>query len=91
MPEDLHDEYTEMHWGDEPESIEETPISPQLERGVELGEVVSIVYRTSKGGELAEWEHDFEGELPKLVVDSETNRLHIVGGDYFVTERGIEG
>lgn len=58
----------------------------------ELGELVSVTYQTSKGGELAMWQHEFGeegGVRPKLVVDPRNRKLHIVGGTYDVQAAGI--
>lgn len=68
-------------------------LSPRPKVATELGQLVAVTYRTVKGGEKAEWEHEFGengGKLPRLVVDPKTKRLHIVGGDYTVTSAGIE-
>lgn len=92
--EDLHEDYEAFHWGDEAEEVSRHDVPPQLERGIAIGTLVSVVYRTSKGGEDAEWEHEFGedgGDPPLLVLDQRTGELHIVGGTYRVTTRGIEG
>lgn len=88
------DFYENFHWGERPEKvIVGADVSPEPDVLSNIGTLVNITYLTSKGGEKAEWTHDFGeegGKRPKLAVDSENNRLHIVGGDYKVTERGIE-
>jgi len=64
----------------------------------ELGRVVAIVYETRKshleGGRLIQWEHEFnedgKGESPMLAA-SEDGDLYLLGGDYFLTDLGIEG
>lgn len=85
--------YEEFHWGDGPTKVVEQPIELPPDVATELGELVAVTYRTHKGGERATWEHEFGeegGKRPRLVVDPESKRLFIVGGDYTVTDAGIE-
>ena len=59
----------------------------------EIGEVEAIAYRTTKGDTRGVWEHEFGengGRRPILAVDPRHDRLHLVGGDYRTTDRGIE-
>lgn len=54
----------------------------------ELGELVAVIYR--EGGK--NYIHEFaKSGLPKLAVTYDGKQLHILGGEYEVTERGIEG
>ncbi len=54
----------------------------------ELGELVAVIYR--QGGK--NYIHEFaKSGLPILAVSNDGNQLHILGGEYEVTERGIEG
>lgn len=85
--------YRALHWGDGggrrfeadvPDAGDNTEL-------VVLGKLAEITYRTTKGGESADWTHDFEGRLPLLCVGKEDGRLYVVGGSYRVTERGIVG
>jgi len=67
-------------------------LSPRPRALVKLGRLEALTYRTAKDGEIADWEHDFGeegGKKPVLAMDAETRRLHIVGGDYDVEDRGI--
>lgn len=57
---------------------------------IEIGQLTSVTYRTSKGGERADWIHDHRLPLPVLAWDAETGDLHIVGGGYCITDDGIE-
>jgi hypothetical protein len=51
-----------------------------------------VTYRTKKRGETATlFEHEFEGRRPWLAMDIENKRLHLLGGSYTVTDRGITG
>ena len=56
---------------------------------VELGELVSITYRTKKGDdvELTDYEHEFRGPRPRLAYNE--SGLIIAGGRYRVEPRGI--
>lgn len=69
-------------------------VSPPPRALAQLGELEAIVYRTAKhGSRTASYEHEF-GETgkprPTLAVDPSNDRLHVVGGGYRVTRRGIE-
>lgn len=55
-----------------------------------LGELERIEYDRDEGGEPVRRYHDFEDARPLLAYD-ENGSLWIVGGDYTVTKRGIEG
>ena len=110
MAEDMLDDWAEraeggaaafekFHWGDEPTEAAATLVSV-VEPGdivVAIGELVEVVYRTSKGGEVFDWVHGFKGERPMLahVTDksgaSRAPSLVITGGSYRVTARGIVG
>lgn len=52
----------------------------------DLGELVAVVYRR-RGGDLRE--HAFSEHARPALARDETGALHVVGGDYRVTERGI--
>jgi hypothetical protein len=87
--------YQLTHGGDAPAralTVEAPP--PVAGALVALGELHALSYYTQKGGETAAvYEHTFgeeTGERPFLAVDA-AGRLHIIGGVYLVTERGIEG
>jgi hypothetical protein len=69
-------------------------VSPLPKTLAKLGELEAVVYRTAKHGERrASYEHEF-GETgkrkPILALDPINKRLHVVGGEYTVTSRGIE-
>lgn len=59
---------------------------------VKLGELVGVMYRTTRAPfhEPRTFVH-FMATLPLLVSNLEGNQLYVVGGDYRVTARGIEG
>ncbi len=64
-----------------------------LGTGVKLGKLHSVTYLAKKGNEPPTlWEHEFGeegGKQPDLVMDVDSKRLHIVGGDYTVEDVGI--
>lgn len=59
---------------------------------VELGQLAGLIYRSDKGdpGRPKTYIHFMETP-PRLVSDIRGDQLYIVGGDYRVTGRGIEG
>lgn len=59
---------------------------------VDLGELVGLIYRSDKWqrGQPRVYIHRLQ-ILPRLVCNVEGSQLYIVGGNYRVTERGIEG
>lgn len=62
-----------------------------MEPCVQMGDLISVVYRTEKGSDgLLEYEHEFGPSFPKLCV-SESGLLLIAGGSYSVLARGIVG
>ena len=58
-----------------------------------LGELRGLIYRASRApGEAPKnYVHFFHRQLPVLAVDPTGKRLYIIGGQYRVTNRGIEG
>jgi hypothetical protein len=59
---------------------------------VELGELVGVIYRSDKGcpGRPQTYIHFMESP-PRLVCNPEGTQLYVVGGNYRITRRGIEG
>lgn len=59
---------------------------------VDLGELVGLIYRSDKWqkGQPRIYIHRLQ-TLPRLVCNVEGSQLYIVGGNYRVTKRGIEG
>lgn len=72
------------------ESVSHNRVMPGVV--VELGELVGLIYRSDKDnpGEPRNYIHFME-TLPRLVSDVQGRQLYLVGGNYQVTERGIEG
>jgi hypothetical protein len=58
-----------------------------------LGELVSVVYQTTKAGDppRSEYEHEFEQPRPILGYVRRSGLLVIGGGNYRVSVRGIVG
>lgn len=82
----------EFHWGIPARRLKRRKVSPEPKVLTELGELVSVTYRTRKRGESAQFfEHEFEGRKPRLGMDVRNKRLHLVGGTYTVTKEGITG
>lgn len=87
--------YRRTHWG---LRGDETPrmlrVAEPRKSGtlVQLGDLVSVVYRTKKLGDSGptEYEHEFERSLPVLCHDG-NGLLVIAGGRYRMTRRGIVG
>jgi hypothetical protein len=59
---------------------------------VELGELAGLIYRSDKWqpGNPRTYIHFMEN-TPRLVSNVQGTQLYIVGGDYRITPRGIEG
>ncbi len=87
------DFYQDFHWGNQPKNLIERKISKSPKVGVKLGQLINVTYKTSKGNEgPTYYEHEFGeegGERPDLIADVDNKRLHIIGGDYNITEAGI--
>lgn len=82
-----------FHWGRSSRRTLRVKPSPRPRQLVRLGRLEAVTYSTKKGRERsAHWEHLFGeegGRKPSLAVDPSNQRLHIVGGDYKVEDRGI--
>jgi hypothetical protein len=88
------DFYKGFHWGNEPKKLVSASVSKLPKVATELGELVTVTYKTRKGSEPPTYyEHEFGeegGKRPKLVADVDNKKLHVVGGDYTITDAGIE-
>ena len=69
-----------------------TPIDVFAPQGIltTLGPVHAITYTGTLQGDSALYEHTFEGDAGPLLVVDETNAIHLVGGEYHVSDLGIE-
>ena len=84
---DLFKDFT----GSDPESLKKVRIrNPKT--GLVIGELDGVLYTTIRDGKTEKYKHDFKkGNRPHLVASHDGQSLHILGGDYEFTERGIEG
>lgn len=56
-----------------------------------MGPAVGVAYEAVRDGERAQYFHEFAKKArPTLVARDDGRQLYLVGGDYTVTERGIE-
>jgi hypothetical protein len=59
--------------------------------GFALGELVAVEYRATRDGETNNYRHAFKkSSQPLLSVSDDGKQLAILGGEFRVTERGIE-
>lgn len=89
-------EYERTHWGDTGRAGKPRvgrAANPAHGTAVELGELVSVTYRTRKGKgrrvRRYDYEHDFEDQLPTLAYNE--GGLLVVGGAYTIRKGGITG
>ncbi len=86
------EKYKGFHWGVEPKKVKTARASKAPEVGMQLGKLHAITYEANKAGEVALYEHEFGeegGKQPDLIADVDNNKLHIIGGDYTITDDGI--
>jgi hypothetical protein len=58
--------------------------------GLVVGELDGVLYTTVRDGETERYVHKFrQKSKPVLVAGSDGRSLHVLGGDYEFTERGI--
>lgn len=87
-------EYRRTHWGHPGDyDLRALPSADPREVAVELGRLVAVVYETTKGrGRPVRWyEHDFGEPLPVLGYGLRSGVLVVLGGQYQITRKGIEG
>ena len=83
-------QYKRDHWGQQGTGkVQKLSAADPRIPSVELGELVSITYRTKKGDDvvLTDYEHEFRGPRPRLAYNE--SGLIIAGGRYRVEPRGI--
>ena len=86
--------YKQFHWGNLSKKTRAISVAPTPKELVDLGTLENITYGTKKGGEDADYTHDFGKRgrgKPRLAYDPTAKALHIVGGTYTVEDRGIVG
>ncbi len=84
--------YADLHGGIEASDLVPLHFAEPKGPFIEVGDLKEISYITDKGDGFILYQHDFQGVLPRLVLDGKNN-LFIVraGSSYRVTERGIVG
>ncbi len=76
--------------GDHPERLTKMRL-PNPKTGVVIGELDGVLYTTVRDGKTEHYQHDFrKGSRPLLASAHDGESLHILGGEYEFTERGIE-
>jgi hypothetical protein len=86
------DRFEALHWGRPARKSSGHQV--QAPRALaEIGRLEAVEYFTNKRGDgPSVYRHQFGedgGRKPRLAVDVETDRLHIIGGDYSVEDQGI--
>lgn len=76
--------------GHDPEYLDKVKIrTPKT--GLVIGELDGVLYTTVRDGERESYIHKFKRNSRPLLVSSHDGKsLHILGGEYEFTERGIE-
>ena len=76
--------------GDHPEDMKSVKL-PVPKTGLAIGELDGVLYTTIRDGKTEHYQHDFKkGSRPLLASSHDGKSLHILGGEYEFTERGIE-
>lgn len=77
--------------GMDPREVVSVPLPDKPVKSWHMGDVEGIMYKTERDGETQRYMHKFKGDAgPSLVVQDDGKQLYLTGGDYHVTERGIE-
>ena len=64
---------------------------PRPKVGLVIGEMDGVLYTTVRDGKQEKYIHEFRKKSRPLLVSShDGDSLHIIGGEYEFTERGIE-
>jgi len=59
--------------------------------GLEIGALDGVDYTTVRDGKTEKYRHTFKkSSRPTLVASHDGQSLHVLGGEYEFTERGIE-
>ena len=77
--------------GERPKSVSRVSVPTAPRVLLTLGACVGIMYRTHRGGRTDNYLHRFKKSArPTLAVSSDGRTLYLLGGEYRVTDRGIE-
>ena len=76
--------------GDDPQGLRKVQLrNPKT--GLVIGELDGVLYTTVRDGKTEKYIHEFKKRSrPLLIVSSDGDSLHIVGGQYEFTNAGIE-
>ena len=76
--------------GEHPNRMKKVKL-PVPKTGLVIGALDGVLYTTIRDGKTEAYIHEFkEGSRPTLVSSHDGESLHILGGEYEFTERGIE-
>lgn len=76
--------------GDVPARVDRVTVPPVARHMLHVGEVLGIMYRTERDGEVQDYLHEFRKKSrPTLAVSSDGKTLYLLGGAYRVTDYGI--
>lgn len=76
--------------GDHPDRLQNVRL-PVPKTGLVIGELDGVLYTAIRDGKSEAYQHDFKkGSRPLLASSHDGESLHILGGEYEFTERGIE-
>lgn len=82
--------YFEEFTGHLAESVDIVDL-PSYTVGYKLGTMLGVMYEATRDGETQHYLHEFKPEArPYLVASHDNQQLIIAGGDYRITDRGIE-
>lgn len=77
--------------GHKAKTFYEAPLDDKPVTGYRLGSMVGVAYEATRDGKTDQYFHRFAKKArPDLVARDDGKRLYVVGGDYKVTDRGIE-
>ena len=83
---DLYERFS----GHDPEIVGSMKIPDMIEVGVLIGDLDFLGYTTVRDGVTEKYIHKFRAaDKPSLVVSVDGKSIHIIGGRYTFTERGI--
>lgn len=77
--------------GEKPDKVVKRRLDSGPVAGYRLGQAVGVAYEARRDGETAQYFHRFKkAARPELVVRDDGKQLYLTGGNYKVTDRGIE-
>lgn len=77
--------------GSEPGSLDIVTAPPTDAVLLTMGECLGVIYEAKRDGKKEKYVHQFRKKsAPKLAVSADGKHLYLIGGQYRVTESGIE-